>query len=76
MHTLQTQGNKVERDTINTKHKTFIVLKYLLLKVKLRIKSQHAVRVFYESMNFKEITACNCLNINIRRFIAAALYRI
>ncbi len=41
-----------------------IALNYLLLKVNLRFKSQHAVCIFYESRNFKGITACNCLNIN------------
>ncbi len=56
-----------ERETINRlfSAKIYIVLKYRLLNVKLRFKSQHAVRKFYESMNFKVITACNCLNINI-----------
>ncbi len=55
--------------------KISIVLKYLLLKVNLRFKSQPAVRIFYESRNFKGITACNCLNINKRRSITA-FYRI
>ncbi len=44
-----------------------------MLKVKLMFKSQHAVRVFYESRNFKGVTACNCLNINMRRSITAFL---
>ncbi len=58
---------KTERETINRLFNAniSIVLKYRLLNVKLRFKSQHAVRKFYESMNFKAITACNCLNINI-----------
>ncbi len=34
------------------------MLKYLLLNVKLRFKSQHVVHVFYESRNCKGITAC------------------
>ncbi len=42
-----------------------IALNDLLLKVNLRFKSQHAVCIFYESRNFKGITACNCLNINM-----------
>ncbi len=64
-----------ERETINRLFSTkiSIVLKYMLLKVKLRFKGQYAVRVFYESRNCKGITACNCLNIKIRRFIAAFL---
>ncbi len=52
-----------------------IALNYLLLKVNLRFKSQHAVCIFYESRNFKGITACNCLNINMRCYITA-FYRI
>ncbi len=66
-----------ERETINRlfSAKISIVLKYLLLKVNLRFKSQHAVRVFYESRNFKGITACNCLNINMSHSITA-FYRI
>ncbi len=63
----------VERENINRicSAKISIVLNYLLLKVNLRFKSQHAMRVFYESRNFKGITACNCLNINMRRSITA-----
>ncbi len=47
-----------ERETINKlfSAKISIVLKYLLLKVNLRFKSQHAVQIFYESRNFKGIT--------------------
>ncbi len=69
--------NTVERETFNRlfSAKISIVLKYLLLKVNLRFKSQHAVWIFYESRNFKGITACNCLNINMRCFIGA-FYRI
>ncbi len=52
-----------------------IVLNYLLLKANLRFKNQHAVWIFYESRNFKGITACNCLNINMRCSITA-FYRI
>ncbi len=52
-----------------------IALNYLLLKVNLRFKSQHAVCIFYESRNFKGITSCNCLNINMRCSITA-FYRI
>ncbi len=39
--------------------KISIVLKYLLLKVKLRLKSQNAVQVFYESRNCKGINIMN-----------------
>ncbi len=69
--------NTVERETINRLFSAniSIVLKYLLLKVNLRFKSQHAVRIFYESRNFKGITACNRLNINMRCSITA-FYRI
>ncbi len=51
MHVRQTDGT--QRETINRffSIKISIVLKYLLLKVKLRLKSQHVVRVFYESRN-------------------------
>ncbi len=74
MHSRQTEGT--QRETINRicSAKISIVLKYLL-KVELRFKSQHAVCIFYESRNFKGITACNCLNINMRRSITA-FYRI
>ncbi len=47
MHSRQTDGT-VERETINIQRKTFIVLKYLLLYVKLRFKSQLVVHIFYE----------------------------
>ncbi len=65
-----------ERETINRicNENISIVLNYLL-KVNLRFKSQHAVWIFYESRNFKGITACNYLNINMRRSITA-FYRI
>ncbi len=43
--------NTVEGKTINTQHKTFVVLKYMLLGIKFRIKSWHAVHVFYKSKN-------------------------
>ncbi len=51
MHVHQTEGTK--RETIKRlfSAKISIVLNYLLLKFKLRLKSQCAVRVFYESRN-------------------------
>ncbi len=66
MHAHASDRWNTERETINRlfSAKISIVLKYLLLKVNLRFKSQNAVRIFYESRNFKGITACNCQNIN------------
>ncbi len=58
----QARERASERETIFSA-KTFIVLKYLLLNVKLMFTSQHVVHVFYESRNCKGITVCNCLNI-------------
>ncbi len=51
MHARQTDGT--QRETIKRlfSARISIVLKYLLLKIKLRLKSQHAVQVFYESRN-------------------------
>ncbi len=73
----ESDRRNTERETNNRlfSAKISIVLKYLLLKVNLRFKSQHVVRIFYDSRNFKGITACNCLNINMRRSITA-FYRI
>ncbi len=60
------ERRNTERETINRicSANISIVLKYLLLKVNLRFKSQHAVLIFYESRNFKGIKACICLNLN------------
>ncbi len=52
VHARQTDGAQKETIKRLFSAKISIVLKYLLLKVKLRLKSQHAVRVFYESRNY------------------------
>ncbi len=60
MHARQTDGTQRGRQLKGySAQKISIVLKYLLLKVKLRFKSQHGVRIFYESRNCYGITACN-----------------
>ncbi len=62
-------------DRRNTEGDTKIHCAELSEFMNLRFKSQHAVWIFYESRNFKGITACNCLNISIIRSITA-FYRI